>query len=43
MEAPVDVWRRSFAPKVQGVLVDRGHFFAEENPQETIKALMAFL
>jgi haloacetate dehalogenase len=43
MEAPVDVWRRSFAPQAQGVLVDSGHFLAEENPQETLKALMEFL
>jgi haloacetate dehalogenase len=43
MEAPVDVWRRSFAPQARGVLVDSGHFLAEENPQETIKALMEFL
>ena len=43
MEAPVDVWRRSFAPQAQGVLVDSGHFLAEENPQETIKALTEFL
>jgi len=42
-EAPVDVWRRSFAPQAQGVLVDSGHFLAEENPQETLKALMEFL
>jgi haloacetate dehalogenase len=42
-EAPVDVWRRSFAPQAKGVLIDSGHFLAEENPQETIKALMEFL
>ena len=42
-EAPVDVWRRSFAPQAQGALIDSGHFLAEENPQATIDALMEFL
>ena len=42
-EAPVDVWRRSFAPQAQGVLIDSGHFLAEENPQATAEALLGFL
>ena len=42
-EAPVDVWRRSFAPQAEGVLIDSGHFLAEENPQATVEALLAFL
>ncbi len=42
-EAPVDVWRRTFAPQAKGVMVPNGHFIAEESPAETLAALLAFL
>lgn len=42
-EAPVDVWRRTFAPKAEGAMVAGGHFVAEEAPAETTKALLGFL
>ena len=42
-QPPVEVWRNTFAPQAQGVVIDSGHFLAEENPQATIDALMEFL
>ncbi len=42
-EAPVDVWKRTFAPGATGVMVPNGHFVAEESPAETLDALLAFL
>lgn len=41
--SPLDVWRQTFAPQAEGEPVDSGHFLAEENPAETLKALKAFL
>jgi haloacetate dehalogenase len=38
---PLDTWRR-WATKVQGCAIDSGHFLAEENPDETAKALLTF-
>ena len=40
---PAESWRRTFAPDIQGVAVDCGHFVAEEKPAETLAALKAFL
>ena len=42
-QPPDEVWRNTFAPQANGVLIDSGHFLAEENPQATINALMEFL
>ncbi len=42
-EAPLDVWRRSFAPRAEGVVINSGHFIAEENPDATLAALRDFL
>jgi len=42
-EAPLAVWRRSFAPQATGAEVDSGHFVVEEAPQATLAALQAFL
>jgi haloacetate dehalogenase len=40
----LDVWRATFAPQAQGgQIADSGHFPAEENPQATLDALLAFL
>jgi len=41
--APVEIWKRTFAPQAQGVMVPNGHFVAEESPDETLAALQAFL
>jgi len=41
-DTPLDVWRR-WAKDVCGREIDSGHFVAEENPAETIAALMPFL
>jgi haloacetate dehalogenase len=42
-QAPLDVWRASFAPKIVGTGVKSGHFVAEENPEATLAALREFL
>lgn len=42
-DAPLAVWRRSFAPRAEGVTIASGHFLAEENPAETARALAGFL
>ena len=42
-EPPPAIWRRSFAPHLQDVLVDSGHFIPEEAPEATVKALLPFL
>ena len=39
---PLEVWRK-WANNVQGQAVEAGHFLAEENPEATLAALMAFL
>ncbi len=38
----LEVWRE-WCVDVQGHAINSGHFLAEENPQETIEALLAFL
>jgi haloacetate dehalogenase len=42
-EAPLDVWRSTFAPEIAGSQVRSGHFVAEENPDATLSALRPFL
>jgi haloacetate dehalogenase len=42
-EAPLEVWRRTFAPKATGEFIQSGHFLAEENAPATIRALRDFL
>ncbi|GEP00223.1 alpha/beta fold hydrolase [Methylobacterium haplocladii] len=42
-ESALAVWQRTFAPKATGASIAGGHFLAEENPDETLAALMAFL
>lgn len=39
---PLEVWR-SWCVNVTGASVDSGHFLAEENPQDTLAALIPFL
>jgi haloacetate dehalogenase len=39
---PVGVWR-TWALEVRGQALSGGHFFPEQNPQDTITALQAFL
>jgi haloacetate dehalogenase len=39
---PLDVWR-SWCTSVTGASVDSGHFLAEENPRDTMAALVPFL
>ena len=43
VETPPEVWRRTFAPTIEDVLVDSGHFIPEEAPQETAAAVSEFL
>ena len=42
-ETAIEAWRRTFAPRAEGVSIDSGHFMAEEAPQATLAALEAFL
>lgn len=42
-EAPLDVWRRTFAPHATGDSLDSGHFLAEEASDATLRALLGFL
>ena len=42
-EAPLEAWRKTFAPGITGSEVDCGHFVAEEAPGETLAALEGFL
>jgi haloacetate dehalogenase len=37
------IWQRSFTPRATGRMLDAGHFLAEEAPDETAHALLAFL
>ena len=39
---PLDIWR-AWCTNVSGAIVTSGHFLAEENPQETLAALIPFL
>ncbi|WP_131115736.1 alpha/beta fold hydrolase [Lichenihabitans psoromatis] len=41
-DAPLDVWRRGFAPQATGETIESGHFLAEENAAATGQALMRF-
>jgi haloacetate dehalogenase len=41
-EPPIGVWRR-WARNVEGKAIDCGHFLAEENPDDTLAALLPFL
>jgi haloacetate dehalogenase len=41
--ATLNVWKRTFAPHVEGAQIACGHFLAEEAPQETAAALIRFL
>jgi haloacetate dehalogenase len=40
---PLETWRRTFAPKASGQMIDSGHFLAEENAAQTLAALSGFL
>ena len=40
--SPLDIWRK-WAPGAQGQAISSGHFLAEENPDATLAALLAFL
>jgi haloacetate dehalogenase len=42
IDSPLDVWRR-WARHVEGRAIDSGHFLAEENPDDTLAALLPFL
>ncbi len=42
-DAPLDVWRGTFAPEIEGGKVACGHFVAEEAPEETLALLRPFL
>ncbi len=42
-EAALEAWRRTFAPKAEGASLAGGHFLAEENPTETLRALESFV
>ena len=41
--SPLDAWRASFAPKIEGGAVESGHFVAEENPGATLDLPIPFL
>lgn len=42
-EPALAYWRRTFAPGATGTVVRSGHFLAEENPADTLRALESFL
>ena len=42
-ETALAAWRRTFAPKAEGVSIASGHFMAEEAPEATLRALQDFL
>ncbi|MGU3540546.1 alpha/beta fold hydrolase [Methylobacterium sp. A54F] len=42
-ETALAAWRRTLAPRAEGVAIEAGHFLAEENPAATLEALRAFL
>ncbi|MBM3609854.1 MAG: alpha/beta hydrolase [Alphaproteobacteria bacterium] len=42
-EPALEVWRRTFAPRAQSEVIDAGHFVAEENPAQCLRALSNFL
>ena len=39
---PIAIWR-DWADQVTGQAIDAGHFLAEERPEDTLRALSAFL
>ena len=41
-EPALEAWRRTFAPKAEGISIDSGHFMAEEAPDATGAALTRF-
>lgn len=41
-ESPLEIWK-SWCDQVTGKAIDSGHFVAEENPAETLAALLPFL
>jgi haloacetate dehalogenase len=42
-ETALAAWRRTLAPNAIGVSLAGGHFLAEENPEETLRAMRDFL
>jgi haloacetate dehalogenase len=42
VDGPVGIWR-TWAPNIAGEPLSGGHFFPEQNPEDTISALRAFL
>jgi len=42
-EAPIDIWKRTFAPHAEATTVDSGHFVVEENAVAALAALLDFL
>lgn len=42
-EPALETWRRTFAPHATGIVLDCGHFIAEEAPAEAEASLMPFL
>ncbi|SFB55246.1 haloacetate dehalogenase [Rhizobium sp. NFR07] len=42
-EKPIAVWKRTFAPEIEGAEVSGGHFNPEEAPEETADAIARFL
>jgi haloacetate dehalogenase len=40
---PLAIWRETFAPKARGHAIASGHFLPEENPADTLAALVPFL
>lgn len=42
-ETPPQIWKRTFAPHLQDIQVESGHFIPEEAPEATVNALLAFL
>lgn len=41
--SPLDIWRATFAPAATGRAIASGHFLPEENPGDTLAALLPFL
>ena len=40
---PLEVWRAWCSSELSGAEIDSGHFLAEENPKDTLAALLPFL
>ncbi|ACA20338.1 alpha/beta hydrolase fold [Methylobacterium sp. 4-46] len=43
LDPVLGAWRETFAPAAAGAAIASGHFVAEENPEETLRALVPFL